>query len=265
MIRKAFFGLLLLAVGSYMWCGTRIGSYSRTAFSSLTGMVQEQVPIEFKIQHIKQKLKELDPEIKNAQRQIAEQEVKVERTKKDIAATKGSLREKQEFLAALNVQLKQNLASYNLGDKKFTRRQLETEAARQFGRIQNVEATLKAHEDILSSRSEALDAVRDRYSRLVVVKQKISAEVEALETQLKVFEANNAEKEVKFDDTKLAEIDALMAEVHDQIEEKKIVTQMETEIESRLSSDDLPAANLSEKIEDYLKSKNVTVETGTKL
>lgn len=255
MFKKLFMGLGLVALGSYLWMGTSVGSYARTGYHQAKRCFKGQVPIEFEIQRAKQLLAELAPNIHQTLRTIAEEEVKIARLHSEVALTEQNLDRERVAIQALKDQVAKGLASYNLGRRNYTADELRRELNRRFTSFQRAESSLTARKEVLKAREDSLRAARSQYDELLDGKQRLEADIAALEARYRTIEAQKSANQIYIDDSKFAKVQSLIQEIEDRLNVNQIVAEKEGNLLKRVPVEDLPPADLVEQVDEYFGSK----------
>lgn len=266
MCRKLFTGLALLGVGSYLWMGTSLGSYARTAVAQVRGYFDGAVPIEFEIKRAQQLSEDLVPEIHSTKRAILNEEVKLARLEKETEQMSKNLEGEKVAILSLREQLGKNLTSYKIGSQSYTRQTVENELNRRFVSFKHVEEVLTAKKDILASRKAALEAAKQKHDRLVEGKQQLEAELAALEAKQKMLEVKKMANEFTIDDSQLAQVRILIASINDRLAVESKLAEEDGELIKRIPTEDIPPADLGQQIDNYFAPEGADVTTsGTPL
>lgn len=251
MCRKFFTGMALLAVGSYMWFGTSFASYVRTAYGQTKGYILGQVPVEFEIERARNLVAQLKPEVEKAKRTILNEEIKVDRLRGEIAKTADNLAGEKVALLSMREQLGKNLTAYKIGTTTYSPAALERDVSRRFASYRHAEETLKAKEEILSSRESALRSAKEKHDRLLDSRQQLEAKLAALEARQKMIEVKKLASHLTIDDTQVAEVTKLMDEINDRLEVETKIAEEDGLPLSETVTEKLPPADLGKQIDQY--------------
>jgi predicted nucleic acid-binding Zn-ribbon protein len=251
MFRKIALGVALLAVGSYLWMGTSLGSYARTGYTQLRGYVQGQVPIEFEIKRAKQLLSELKPVIEDSHKAIIKQEVRVARLETEIERAEKNLKTEQMAIVTLKDQLAKGLTSYRIGSDTYSASDLRMELNRRFNNYRRAEQSVDAKRQSLSSQRASLTATRDKYEGLLQSRNRLEAEIADLEARHKMVEAQQVAKRFQIDDSKLSTIRQAIDEINDRLAVEEQLVESEGNLTRRIPVEDLPPNDLIDQVEQY--------------
>lgn len=262
MFRKAFMGLGLLALGSYLWFGTSVGSYTRTGLDKAQSFAKGQVPVEFEIDHARRLVKELVPDIRKTKQTIAEEEVRIDRLKREIAQVEKNLDSEKVAILTLRDQLDKGLASYKIGGQTYSAENLKADLNRRFTSFRHADTTLKAKRDILTSRETSLGAVRQQYERLNESKQQLEAELAGLEAKHKLIEARKVSNKFQIDDSQLSKLRQSIEAINDRLAVEDKMAAEEGNLDKRVPVEQIPVTDLGNQIDSYFGEKPQPASTG---
>lgn len=266
MIRKLVTGTALLGLGAYLWMGTSLGSYARTAYAQVRGYIDGAVPIDFEIQRARKMSEDLVPEIHSAKRTILNEEVRLARLHRDIEQMTKNLDGEKVALLSLRQQLAQNLTSYKIGSENYSRQAVENELNRRFNSFRHADEVLKVKREIVASRETALRAAKEKHDKLLEGKQQLEAELAALEARHKLLEVKKMASTLTVDDSQLAQVRGLMASINDRLAVEAKLAEEDGQLMKTIATEDIPPADLGKRIDEYFAPEESDVPTsGTPL
>ena len=227
MCRKFFTGMVLLGLGAYLWMGTSVGSYIRTGVGEASTWIKGQVPIETEIKRAKQLLAELGPDITRAKKNIAMEQVLVDRAQKEVVTLASNLELQRTVVLTLNDKVKSDVAEVKLGDRTMSKKDAQKELARQFSLFERSEETLNAKKKTASAREMALVAAKEKYQELVSYKEKLGADLDALEAEYKTTQVQQLGNSFKIEDTRLTQLRSAMDDLEVKIQGEKALSTMD--------------------------------------
>lgn len=251
MIRKTFMGMALLGLGAYLWMGTSLGSYAKTAYHEVRGYFSGQIPVEFEIKRARQLAGEVVPEIHSTKRSILNEEVKLTRLRQEIAQVEKNLEGEKVAILSLRQQLSKGLTSYKIGAETYSAQAVQNELNRRFNSFKNVDEILQSKREVLTSREAALLAAKEKHDKLVEGKQRLEAELAALEAKFKMLEVKKMANKFTIDDSQLTQVRSLMADINDRLEVEAKLSEEEGNLVKRIPAEDIPPADLGEQIDSY--------------
>lgn len=258
MCRKLFMGLGLLAAGSFLIGGKTCVSYFKTGYQQAHAYVKGQVPIEFELERARQMARDLVPDIRKAKRTIAEEEVKIERMRSDIAQAEKNLESERLAILGLRNNIETGLASRQAG-RPVSPAKLQEELNRRFTSYKAADSTLKSRKDILEQREASLDAVRQQYGSMTVQKEQLEAELAALETRHKLIETRKVDTRLSIDSSDLSRLRELMKDLNDRLSVEDKLLQDDGNVEkSVLLNPPAAPSNLGQQIDQYFGTTQPT-------
>lgn len=253
MFRKLITGTFLLGLGTYLWAGTSVGSYIRTAYGELVGFVSGQVPVDLKIKRARQLLADVAPEVGKTKKLIAEEEVKLARLRKEAKTVAANLDESRTTILALRDSLKPDTAVHIGGN--YSKAAREKDLNRQFASFKRVEAQLKAKNEIISAREEGLLAARAKHDQLIDLKQQLETELETLEAEYKMVQVKKLSKGIQIDDSRVENLRQALQEIAENVEVEKKLTEEDGKLFRQIDVEKASAAHIGEQIDQYFKTQ----------
>lgn len=255
MIKKTLTGLGLLAVGSYLWMGTSLGSYARTGYQQTKSYFEGQVPIEFEIKRAKTLVAELVPDIRTTMKSIAEEEVKVERLQREVKEMENNLDQERAAILALKENLEKGLTSYKIGNHTISQQALRNELNRRFNSYRRLDGVLQSKREILVSQTNHLSATKDKYNNLVQSKQELETELAALEARMRMIEAKKAENHLVVDDSQLSRVRELIDNIDDRLKVEAKLSESDGKLLKQIRTEDIPPVDLEAQIDNYFSEE----------
>src|SRR3954453_1069268 len=101
MLKKLVFVAAAVVAGLFVLNTTNLGSYASTAWKKVRASCSKQVPLEFEIERVRNEIAKLSPDMKDHLRAIAEETVKVDNLRDEIASTRTQLAEQKKKILAM--------------------------------------------------------------------------------------------------------------------------------------------------------------------
>lgn len=254
-IHKTLVGAGLLAFGAYLWMGTSVGSYAKTAFTGAKSYVKGQVPVDYQIQTARQMLTDLTPDVQKTLKSIAEEEVKIDRLRREIASTEKNLDGERAAILALREHLGKGLASYKIAGATYSALAVENELNRRFTSFKRVDDSLKARRETLVARESTLMAAREKYDNLLEAKARIENEIAGLEARNKMIEARQTASKFQIDDSQLSKLKQLVEEINERLDVSEKVAEQEGNLSKRIPLEQANPEELGKQIDSYFGDK----------
>jgi len=220
MFKKLILAAGLLAAGTMLITGTRVGAYGRAMVGWAKNKVVNTVPIEADLMAAKQLLADMDGKIENAVRTVARERVSVRKLDDQYAADEQKLKSSRDAIVALKKDLETNLAAYKPGEADFHRAKL----VNLFASYEMLEAKHKAEQKLLQSRREALLSSELKVENLKQAKTELMGRIEMLDARRKLMEANKVADSVEVDDSEIASLKNLVGDIERKLDEEIEVT-----------------------------------------
>jgi len=256
MFKKLILAAGLLAAGTMLITGTRIGAYGRAMVGWAKHTVVSNVPLEADIMAAKQLLADMDGKIENAVRAVARERVEVRKLDEQYAQREADLKARQEAIVSLKTRLETNLASYKPGEADAHRARL----VHLYGAYEVLEARHKSEGKLLETRRQALSSSEAKVENLKLAQQTLKARIESLDAKRKLMEAEKVVAVVEVDDSEIAGLKNLVGDIEKKIDEEIEVTRELDNLRSgKPSAEPTPSAkDVMQKIEQKFGTPKTT-------
>lgn len=253
MFRKLFTGMFLLGLGTYLWAGTSVGSYVRTAYCEVVGYVSGQVPVDLKIKRARQLLHDVVPEVHKTKKLIAEEEVKLSRLRREADSITGNLDKERVNIIALREAVKNGENTFVVGGVHYSKNAVEKELNRQFNSFKRIESNLKAKREVVAAREEGLLAARAKHDQLIELKQQLETELENLDAEYKMVQVKQMSKGIQIDDSRVENLRKALEEIAGNIEVEKKMAEDDGKLFRQIDTEKTTPANIGEQVDEYFK------------
>jgi len=267
MIKKLVFVAVAVVAGLFLLNTTNLGSYASTAWKKVRASCSKQVPLEFEIERVRNEIAHLGPDMKDHLRAIADETVKVENLREEIASTRIQLVKQKENILAMRKDVDESKGKKTIwyGEREFPVSRVKDKLTRDFASYQHCEEALKNKERLLESKEAALSTAKEQLTSMRSRKEELEVEVARLESDLKNLRLAQTRSNFQLDDTRLARINASLASIRDRLKADTIVQDQEGQIAHDLEiqvEKKAKTAEVLKQIDDYFgKEKNdVAVE-----
>jgi len=218
MLRKGLVagGALALLLGLFF--GRDVFSYVKTSFGWVKTSVRDSVPVQFELERARKMIQDLDPEISQHKRQIAREELDLQKLTAQVADEQAKLTKCWSEIQTLKTDLSRGDSNYSYAGRTYTVKQVETDLTNRFDRYQTKDATVQKLRKILDARERGLTAAQEKLKAMIAAKRQLEVEVENLEARLKMVEVAKAANEFVIDDSQLSRTRQLLSDIESRIE-----------------------------------------------
>jgi chromosome segregation ATPase len=255
MIKKVIF----LAGGAFLLAAVLFGrnaiGYVRTSLAWARESAQNSVPVEFQIDHARNMVKDLTPEVRQNMHVIAKEEVELKRLEEQIAATEGRLAKEKEQMLRLKEDLSAGKGPFAYANRSYTADEVKADLANRFERYKTGEATLASLKGICQARERSLAAARQRLDGTLAARRQLQVEVENLEARNQMVAAAQSTSNYQFDESQLGRVKELVSNLRTRLEVAEKLANAETEFQGEIPLDKPTAQNVTEQIGQYFSQK----------
>ena len=231
--------------------GNELFSYLRTSTGAVRETVREAVPIEFELQRARDLIDEILPEIHANVRLIAEDEVEIAALENDLARSSEQLATDRRLLSQLRGKLDTQNASYEIGDRQYSRKQLAEQAALKLARLKDAEMIQASKQRLLENRQKSLQAAMQMLDRARNRKAELAQKVESLVAQHRLVKASSIGSRFHVDYSKLSKADQLLSDIQKRVDVSERVLAHDS-ISEITMEDVLDEDELLAEIDDHL-------------
>ncbi|MCH8221770.1 MAG: hypothetical protein IH868_00025 [Chloroflexi bacterium] len=241
-------GLSLLGVLIF---GGNVCSYVTTSAERVRDSVRESVPIEFEIDRARKMVRDLVPDIRRCMHVIAKEEVEVERLEKHVDGASQSISKARQEIQQLTVALKDDRSMYHFAGRHYTSDQVKSDLTRRFARYKTSDATLESHRNMLVARQRNLDAARLKLDGMLAAKRQLEVDVENLEARMKLVQVAQASSEYNFDDSQLARVKDLVADVRSRLAVAEKLVNADVKYHDEIQLEEIDTAKIRDEVTEY--------------
>jgi hypothetical protein len=235
--------------------GSGLFSYVRSSSRMLKTAVKDSIPVEFEIQRARDLLEDLIPEVQANLRLVAAEEVDVANLEKEIEKERQSAAQEKDKIHVLRSALQTEKVSYTFGQREYKRSNVVEELARRFEHLKTAQMLLSGKEDLLKNRRRSLDAALEKLEKTRLARIQLAAQIEALEGQFRLVQAQSAGSEFHLDQSRLAQTERVIAELKKRLEVAQRVLAREAKFVELIPIETESESRLVERVDAYFAGK----------
>jgi peptidoglycan hydrolase CwlO-like protein len=185
MCKKLLIAAVAVVVGLVAIRGTRLAGILRVKWNNATTWAKNQVKPETELERLRADLRDLARKDDQHFDLVAQQEVKVEKLERKVAALRGNVTRTEANLRTLRRNLKDGTVEVVfLEGVRYTRDEAQQKLRLDFITFQSQEEQLKTEQERLKAFKETLAANKRKLRNLSVARREMEAELNRLETTL---------------------------------------------------------------------------------
>jgi len=227
MIKKTIATAAILGVGAIALFGSDACSYSRTLFGNVREAVRAEIDPEFELDHIRNQVGSLMPEIRQHMKVVATQVVDVRNMQVAVAEKQSELASQKASILALRSDLDSGQDEFRYRRVSYSRHEVEADLADRFSAYQLLEDSLDREIKILTATKDTLKANQKKLDAMLSRKESQGVKVAQAEARLKVLQAEETVHQIEVDDTQLSHVEDLLAQLNHDLDVREAM--METE------------------------------------
>jgi peptidoglycan hydrolase CwlO-like protein len=237
MLKKTLIiGGIVLLVGGII-AGKNARSYVKTSVSRVKHAFKDNVPIEYEIDRARTMIKDLRPEIEQNMKLIAQEEVEVEKLRRQIESGEEQLAKCKGDILRLTTDLDEGGSVFTYAGHTFTKSEVESDLSNRFERFKTKDATVLNLKKVLTAREKGLDAARQKLDGMLAAKRQLEVNIENLEARLTMVEVAQTTSEFNFDESHLSRTKELIDEIQTRIDVAERLVNAETHFADEIPLD----------------------------
>jgi DNA repair exonuclease SbcCD ATPase subunit len=254
---------LIVVAGALLLGKTKAGQ----KVSSLAGLywdkagccIDNSVSPEVEIQRLKRELSKRDKKIGDAISQLAAEDVKVKRTKKEIEVARANLKSQLEKIQVMKEDLKSGEQFIKYGENKYPAERVKNELARDWAAYLKAEEALKSKEKMFESMEAAFNNAKEQVAEMRSQYEQLELKLAQLEAELSSVRLAQSRSKFQLDDSHLARIKGDMDELERKVDTMSTELRYKTQYAGSLGikvEKKVDSADLVKQIEDHLNGKS---------
>jgi len=216
--KRAVLASFLVGAATIVFFGTDAFSYARSSARMLRRAAKESVPVEFEIKRARDMLEELIPETHANLKIVAEEEVEVAMLEKELVREHQNIEGERAKIQALRSGLETGAQNCKFSGQIYTRLQVVEELQRRFENFRTAEQVMAGKEKLLESRKAGLHAAVQKLEKTRLARVDLAAQIESLEAQFRLVQAQQDGNGFQIDDSKLAKTQRLLGDLKKRLE-----------------------------------------------
>ncbi|MGA2031151.1 MAG: hypothetical protein ABSG68_02745 [Thermoguttaceae bacterium] len=250
-------------MASLLLFGRNAVSYIRTSANCVKESVENAVPIDFQIDHARNMIKDLVPEVRKNMHIIAKEEVEVKRLEEQIAGAEANLAKEKQQILRLKTDLAAAKKVLQYAGRDYTVDEVKTDLANRFERYKTNEATLASLKEIRLARERSLGAARQKLEGMMAAKRQLQVDVENLEARTQMLAAAQTTSNYQFDDSQLGRAKELVSNLRTRLDVAEKLVNSEVYYQGEIPVDKVAPENIADQVSEYFDHSAKTPDTQT--
>jgi septal ring factor EnvC (AmiA/AmiB activator) len=192
---------------------THMCSYASTFVSQVERDAKNQIPGKFELERIRNEIGEMDSDISQMIRPIAEYKVVIEKMRKDITKSQSNIEEQKKNLLGVVDDLKDNPTHLVINSQKYSAVRVRQQLQRDLEMLKKKEKQVKTQQEILEAKEAALAATQEQLAKLISKKREYELRLAQLEADEERLQTERIGSDIKIDSGRATQIDNSLAEL----------------------------------------------------
>jgi len=231
MCKKLMIAALAVVIGLGVVSSTKVGSHLRLKWKRATEWASRQVKPEDEVARLRMELGQLARQDDRHLDKVADLDRDVKGLRQDVAERKSNLAKIEKRVRALRGELASKAEFVVYADQRFSRDEAQRWFDSDVDTFRVAEAALKSKERALKAKEKLLRMEFDKLAKLKAERDRMAADLQALETQLAEEREAQAASESTIDDSGYRRVRKDMTSLRDRIEKMKTKRQFRGEVQ----------------------------------
>lgn len=206
---------------------TNTFSYVSTLCSSITKDASDSIPTKFELERIRNEIAQLDGDVGNMIRPIAEYKVEIDRLRKEIAKNTTSVEDRKKDLLTVVEKLDaaekgDKLVVVLTNNKRFPVEKVKAQLKNETDNVKLLEKNLKTQQQVLEAKEASLKATQEQLAKVVSKKREYELRVAQLEAMDQSLQISRLGTTIKIDASRATQIEEALQNL-----EKRLATERE--------------------------------------
>lgn len=263
LIKWTAIGVIGASAAGFFLFGEHAFSYLSTAANSIRDEVNDQIPIEFELKRAEALIREIDPQIQDGKRQVAQAEVELENLQEEVARLEHAVLHGEKKLRAVTSKFGGDAREVQLTSLPNYR--VELDLQRTFDSYRNNSALLEGKRSLIERQAKAVSAARAHLDAVRSEKRNLEDVIATLKTQKRQVDALAASsKHFELDDSALGRAKEVLAKVRKRLDVQQRLIEDEIFFDSGMTAEDgEPRRDILAEIHEHFSAPvaaSVTVE-----
>lgn len=248
------YGVVIVGAGGLLGVvlfGSDLKSYLQSSAHSVQNAVKDAVPVTFELQRARDTVEQIIPELQANIRLIAHEEVEIAALKNDIEQSQQRLNDQRRRIAQLRNKMDVRQVSYEIGDRRYSQKQVKKDLARRFDRYKESEIVLTGKQRLLETRGQSLQSAMASLDRVRDQKTHLEQQIETLAAQHRLVQASAIGSHSSIDQSKLAEAEKLIGRIKKRLDVAERVLAHEAHFVETIPIDTVSEQDLLTEVDDY--------------
>jgi hypothetical protein len=242
---------LLLGLG-FGLTGKNVFGYLRSSSNMIQKSVKDAMPVELDLQRARDLLGDLVPEIKNNLSEVVSEEVEVAELEQELVDQREAIESERARVRKIRTSLSQSQVSYQFSSHTYTRGEVVNELKRRFEQLKTAEMLVEGKERLLTKRRQSLAAAQKKLEKTRLARIDLDAQIESLEAQFRLIQAQSSTSNLQFDASKLTELQGVIKDLKKRLQVAERVLARDAEFIEVIPVETESEASIMDSVDAYL-------------
>jgi peptidoglycan hydrolase CwlO-like protein len=246
-MKKVLVAVLVVGVCLFFIKKTSMFSYASTLWSHVKSETKNAVPTRFEIDRVRHEIANLDDDIGNMIRPIAEYKATIVRLKKDIARSEKALEDQKAILLSMTSDLENHPTVLVYAGEHFSADRVRAKLNKDFESYKRLEAHVKSQHKLLEAKETSLRATQEQLAKVIAKKREYEERLARLEADEETLQVARIGSKLQIDDSRATQIEAALTNIEDRHNMQRAELELKT---GTLANDTIPVQDRTPRRQD---------------
>ncbi len=264
MCKKLAFTGVAAAIAAFILFGSSAFTHLSQGVGWVRGQIQENVPVEYKLEKARKAIKTAEPKIREYNRDIAEKQVEIRYLERELAQLRQEQGQARLTLKAQWNTLKVDQASYRFLGNTVSRTHMRQDAAVRLRRLKVADKMVQSKTERLAALKSGLTHIHEALTSLNDKREELVTLCDVLEAKMRETEAKKAATlDIEVDHSDLAEAAEILSAVEKQLDIEMQVMENNAPLLGENKAARETPLDLNAQLSSYLNGETERAPAGT--
>lgn len=203
----------VVAAAWLVWNKTSVGSYLGAFWANVQEEAKNQVPSKFELQRVRHEIAQLDADIQNMIRPVAEHMAGIAKLKKDQSQAESQIAEQKAALMTLTRDLESNHKLVLVENVYLPQERGRQRLQKNFESYKRLEAHYISLGRLLEAKESSLKATQEQLAKILTKKKEYELRLAQLEAEEETLQIARIGSHVKIDSGRATQIEAALQDI----------------------------------------------------
>ena len=234
--------------------------YAKQELSDVHDWVEDQVPVEKKIEQMRKDVANLDRDVESVKDALAREIVEVRELTTDVGKLRASVETEHKGLVKRGEEIRDASEYVAYGRSKVSVAEAKELLKRDVGTHLKRKQQLESLEKTLANRERIKETLEKQLDSMLKQKQELKAEIDAVEAEYKALQLQQMESKYQNDDTRLARVKESLNGLRKKLDIEREKLQLAPRVYDEPATESVSGQSIDEILAPLIKGNTRTID-----